>query len=130
MKRLLKTIQGENGELFALIDGNRILLANCKPSFELFEECVSVPILGTSYKVKSYKFVIVLCDDLAYTREVSIDYFRKVKGFDLVVDIQRTDGVFEVIKLNNIIPTEIELDGQWRFEVTKDKELINKIFNL
>lgn len=130
MKRLLKTIQGENGELFALVDGNRVLLANCKSRFELFEERVDVPILGTSCKVKSYKFVIVLCDELDYTREVSIDYLRKVRGFDLTTDIQRTDRVFEVVKLNNIIPTEIELDGQWSFEVTTNKELINKIFNL
>ena len=52
MKRLVKTLTGENGQLYTVQDGNRVLLANCIPQLEIYEEVTHIPALGAGAKVK------------------------------------------------------------------------------
>ena len=111
MKRLVKTLTGENGQLYTVQDGNRVLLANCIPQLEIYEEVTHIPALGAGAKL---------------TREVDTGFFRTVKRFDLSADFQRTDGVFETLFFDALIPEEIDLDGDWTFLVLDNPELLKK----
>lgn len=127
MRTLIKTLCAESGELYAVIDGRRILLAKCRPVVEVYEHTVTVPLLGAkSYGVKSYHSAIALCPDPETTRDVAADYFRGVTRFELSADIQRSDGIFERIRFD-LTPEEIDLCGTWRFGVDGSPEIINKL---
>lgn len=47
-------------------------------------------------------------------------------SYDLSMEFWREDGVYETVVLNNIIPTVIDLDAEWEFEVP-DREAVKKL---
>lgn len=127
MQTLIKTLCAESGELYAVIDGRRILLATCRPVVEVYEHTVAIPLLGAkSYGVKSYHSAIALCPDPETTRDVDADYLRSVTRFELSADIQRSDGIFERFRFD-LIPEDIVIGGTWRFEVNGSPDTINKL---
>jgi hypothetical protein len=126
MKRLVKTLTGENGQLYTVQDGNRVLLANCIPRLEIYEEITPIPVKGRRGVVKKRHISLVLCGEAEMTREVDTGFFRTVKRFDLSADFQRMDGVFETLFFDALIPVEIDLDGDWRFEALDNPELLKK----
>ena len=131
MKTLVKTIQGERGELYITTNGNRYKLADCAPLIEVWEHTDRVTILGkTSYGVKRIYLSLVLCEDMELTRPVDVAFLRKVDVFALVTDVQRTDGAFERLNLDNLSPDIIELDGRWTFMLPEKRELMNKLLAL
>ncbi|MDO4301245.1 MAG: hypothetical protein Q4D26_07645 [Clostridia bacterium] len=130
MKKLLKTLFLENGELYSIIDNRRTILAHCKPKIEIYEDATNISTIGKGYKVKKKRLSIILCNDLELTREVDENYFHKVIRFELVGDFQRTDGVFERLTFDSLTPMEIDLDGDWSFEIIGESEFIKKLLTL
>ena len=124
MKRLVKTLIGENGQLYTAQNGNRILLANCIPQLEIYEEITPIPVKGMRGVVKKRHISLVLCGELM--REVDANFFKNSMSFDLSADFQRTDGVFETLFFDALIPEEIDLDGDWTFLVLDNPELLKK----
>lgn len=118
MKTLIKTIHLENGELYGTIHGNRVKVAGCVPRIEVYEESTYISTIGKGYKVKKKHYKIVLCSDLDFTRPIDEKYLTDVIRFELIADRQREDGIFERLKLDSLIPIEIDLDGEWEFEVS------------
>ena len=59
-------------------------------------------------------------------REVDANFFKNSMSFDLSADFQRTDGVFETLFFDALIPEEIDLDGDWTFLVLDNPELLKK----
>jgi hypothetical protein len=45
-----------------------------------------------------------------------------VIAFEICGDLQREDGIFERKCINGLIPLEIDLDGEWMFEITEVKD--------
>lgn len=127
MKRLIKTLTGENGQLYMVQNGNRVLLADCIPKLEIYEEITPIPIKGKRGVVKKRHISFVLCGEPELTREVDTGFFRTVKRFDLAADFQRTDGVFETLFFDALIPEEIDLDGDWTFWLQDDTERLKKL---
>jgi len=39
----------------------------------------------------------------------------------MIADIQRPDGVYERMHFDRLIPQEIDLDGEWKFETELPK---------
>ncbi len=131
IKRLIKTIYCERGELFCIIGSNRFLLARCEPKLEIYEHSTSIPILGkTSYGVKKFNAVLVLCEEPELTRAVDEEYLKKISRFELTADIQRTDGIFENVSFDNILPVEIYLDGDWTFEINGSSEIVKRMLKM
>lgn len=126
MKRLVKTLIGENGQLYIVQSGNRVLLANCIPQLEIFEEVTHIPALGAGAKVKKRHISLVLCGEPELTRKVDVYFFKEAMRFDLSADFQRTDGVFEKLFFDALIPEEIDLDGDWTFWTSDNPELLKK----
>ena len=118
---LLKTIP--------LSDGKRCLLASTVPVLEVYENETTVPILGKGRQVKKRSYSLVLRKDSEFTREVDLEYLQSVTAFDLTAQVQRADGVFEVITFNNIEPESIRSDGDWVFNAPVT-ERMKAVFNI
>ena len=130
MQRLIKTLYGERGELYAITNGRRTLLARCQPRIEIMEDIHTVNAIGRrSCDVKKRHITLALCNGMDFTRDVGMEFLNTVSGFELLTDIQRTDGVFERIPFNNLFPLEIDLDGEWSFEI-EDSALTKKLMML
>lgn len=127
MKRLVKTLAGENGQLYTVQNGNRVLLANCIPQLEIYEEVTHIPALGAGAKVKKRHISLVLCGEPELTREVDVNFFKEAMRFDLSADFQRTDGVFETLFFDALIPEEIDLDGDWIFWVQDNQQVLKRL---
>lgn len=128
-KRLIKTLYFENGELYTVTQGRRVLLAGCAPKIEIYEHLSDVPVLGRSCAIKEWKVSIVICDGMDFTRRVDVDFLKTVTQFDLSADIQRTDGVYENIVFDNLIPSEIDLSNSWVFG-TENQAILKKLLAL
>ncbi len=112
---LLREIPVERCELYCTVKGNRCLLARCEAEIEVYEEERAVPILGRSRTVKKIKYSLVLCNELELTRNIEEEYLKYIEAFDLKGQIQRYDGIFESVNLNNLIPTERWSADMWEF---------------
>ena len=129
IQRLIKTLYCERGELFGITNGRRILLAKCEPKIEIMELSQSVNSIGVQgYNVKKQHVSIVLCEEPETTRVVDAVFLQTVTRFELSTDIQRTDGVFEKIVFDNLAPEEINLGGDWKFQVVGQGELTKKLW--
>lgn len=127
-KRLVKTLYFESGKLYSTTKGRRILLATCEPKIEIYEHLTDIPTLGKQGgTVKRRHVTVVICDNLDYTREVNEEFLKSVTCFELTADIQREDGVFENVIFNNLGLIEIDLDGDWTFEIEGQADLIRKL---
>ena len=126
---LLKTIPLLDGRLYATTGGMRCLLASTVPVLEVYENETTVPILGKGRQVKKRSYSLVLCKDSEFTREVDNEYLQSITAFDLTAQVQRADGVFEVITFNNIEPESIQSDGDWVFNAPVT-ERMKSVFNI
>jgi hypothetical protein len=131
-KSLVKTLYFENGELHAVINGNRTLLANCKPIIEIYEEAYRISTIGSGgYGYKKNRITIALCNEMEFTRnDIGVELLRRISSFDLFADVQRKDGIFENLAFYNIIPDELIDGGTWSFEVPQDSEIARKLLSI
>lgn len=129
MERLVLTLPCEHGELFYVMDGRRVLLANCTPIIEIYEHTAYMKALG-GCGTKHYHAALVLCGEPEFTRTTDEDFIKRIDRFDLSVDIQRKDGVFELIRFTDIQPHDINLDGEWIFELNENQATIRKLLTL
>ena len=117
MKKIIKTIYADNGKLYATASGRRGLLAECSPRIEIIEESHLVKTLGGSYPVKKIFASVVFCGDMEFTRDVDLAYFKPVSDYALTMDAPRRDGIVEAMQFIALTPVEINLDGEWIFEL-------------
>ena len=122
-KTLLKTIPLERGELYSTVNGKRHLLANCAPKLEIYENETQVAVLGRWQGIKKTEYSIVICYDTEFTRNIDNSYLKSISAFDLKAQVQRKDGVFEVVNFNNITPTSVWTDENWEFDVNMPQNL-------
>lgn len=130
IQRLLKTIHCEQGELYTIIDGRRILLARCRPKLEILQQESQIPAVGRDYKVKKLHAVLALCADMDFTRQVDSGFLQTVTRFELTADIQRTDGIFEALQFDHLMPDELELGGEWEFIVDMQPDEIRRLLTI
>lgn len=130
IKRLIKTLYLERGKLYVILEGRRILLASCEPRIEIFEHSTNVPILGKQGgSVKKHHITVVICGNLDFTREINEEFLQSVTSFELTADIQREDGIFENIVFDKLDVSEIDLDGDWTFEIEGQTNLTRKLLD-
>ena len=125
-KRLIKRIPFESGNLYGIVDGKRLLLAKCKPEAEVYESVTEIhSIASQGYSVKKRMAGLVFCPTPVAV-EFTEELFRKISCFDLSADYLREDGILENVCFNNLIPHEIDLDGDWKFEIP-DYSLLKRL---
>lgn len=117
-KRLVNAHTSDNTELFITLDGRRTKLADCKVRFELFENKTEIPVLGSrTCSFKTARYAVAQCSDFTFTRSVDEELISNAAAFDMRVEYQRPDGVYETANILNAFPTEIDPEGEWYFEL-------------
>lgn len=129
MERLLLTLPCERGELFYISAGRCVLLANCTPCIKIYEHTSYVSATGGT-GVKHIHAALALCGEPEFTRAVDVDFLKSIDSFDLSADIQRRDGIFEVFHFRNIQPRDIDLEGDWTFELNEKPDVLRKLLTL
>lgn len=128
MLKIINRLGLEEAELYATIDNNRVMLARCNAKMELHEESENIKVMGSqNCKVKKRKFTIVLCDDMEYTRDVTIDILKIIRDYGLKFEVQREDGVFECFYIDGLVPKKIDIDGEWVFDVEYLPDEVKKL---
>jgi len=128
---LIKTLKTADGEIYAPVDGNRVLLARCRAVVEIYERADKIDaVAGDSYKILMGYRVSLQCAKVETTRDTDADFLRGVSAFEFSGDFQRKDGVFERTALT-VKPETLDLfGGDWSFHVNGSGELIKKLIAL
>lgn len=70
----------------------------------------------------------MICGDV---KGVSAEFLKTVKRFDLKfapLDVSRNGCKIEIAELDGIRPTEIDLNGEWVFDVTDKVDMLKSLF--
>ena len=122
-KRIIKTIPAENGELYVISAGQRLLLANFSGRVEIVEHTALVSILGTVQRgTKTIYASFIACEDLEYQREIENGFIHSGKVYDALADVKGGRITFAGLRFSDSDPIRNELI----FEIT-DLELIQKL---
>ena len=131
MQTLIKSLAGERGGVFVITDSRRILLAKCLPRIDVFEHSQRVNLLGAkSYSLKTHHSAVLHCAAPETTREIDAGFLQSVSRFEFVGDFQRQGGIFERLTLDNLSPNELDLSGDWEFDILGPYALIQKLLAL
>ena len=85
--------------------------------------------MGRNRAFKKIRYSLVLCDELEFTRSVEEEHLKLVEAFDLKGQVQRPDGIFETVNLNNLIPTERWSADMWEFSFEGAPDVL-KVFGI
>lgn len=122
MKTLVKRLYGKNSGIYTVKDGRRTRLSDCETKIEIYEETKRLPSLGGG-SIKKYTVAVALCGGI----DAEEDDIKDVSAFDVVTDLKRLDGIYERIFLDNLSPVEIDLFGDWTFEIADRKQIYNLV---
>ena len=129
MKKLIKTINGQSCEVFAICHHNRLLIGNSVPEIEIYENCVEVPTIGAnSIRCKSTTFSVCICPNSRMHKYTTIEFLRELTCFDLSMLLPRKDNVLIPFELHGISSAEFSPE-QWMFEIT-DSETVKRLLAL
>lgn len=131
MTILLNTLCSEQGELFAIGQGRRILFAHCKPKISIYEKTTRVPVLREQgYSKKSMRFAVALCGDTEFTCNCTEEIIQKTERYEMTADLLRNDGIAERFYFHNISLAEINSAGEWEFELSATEEQVGKLLKI
>jgi len=130
MKRLLKTINGEECEVYTISHHNRLFVGKTKSSkIEIYENSIKVPTVGAnSVQYKRTYFSIAICPDPEMDAAMTDDLIKGLISFDLSILIQGKDGIFSPLVLYGVSAADLSQD-RWVFEIT-DAETVRKLLTL
>lgn len=111
---LIKTINGKNGQVFTLMGGRRIPLAECNVKIRIYEEKREIPTLGRNAQVKTYHAALTLCKDI--NKKVDLSDVN-VGYFEIQTDIEVGYSKFEKILLDKLAAVELNNIDVWTFEI-------------
>lgn len=126
IEKLLRTLHGNEGELYYIKDGRRFLLADCTPCIKIFSETERLHRLGPSAAFTKHYITIALCEDMELKREVNIEFMRTVTRFELSLSLLRRDGIYEAFHFSNMALVNAG-DGEWTFEISEAYSLIRRL---
>ena len=128
MKKLIKTINGESCEVFAISHHNRVMIGKAKPEIEIYEESVEVPSVGTNIRCKRTYFSVCICPNPDMKMDITNDVLNSLTAFDLSMLLPRKDDVLVPFVLHGISSAELSTE-QWLFEIT-DAETVKRLLAL
>lgn len=112
-KTLVKTLKGENVKLLLYRKGNRESFEVDKAELLLYELESEIKSLGKGV-VRIKDFYSLILTDIPDGIEL-----KKGDSFGIVLDLKRSDGVYERVHLNNISLIEIN-NYEWTFELDSE----------
>lgn len=129
MKKLIKTINGQSCEVYAISHHDRIMMGEAVPNIEIYENSVEVPTISTgNIRYKNTCFSVVICPNPKMNLSMTEDILQGTTSFDLDMSLPRKDNVYVPFRLYGVSVAELTPE-QWVFEVT-DTETVNKLLAL
>lgn len=109
-KTLIKTLKGENVKLLLYRKGNRESFEVNKAELLLYELESEIKSLGKGIvRIKDF-YSLILTD---VPKDIEL---QKGDSFGIVLDLKRSDGIYERVHINNISLIEIN-NYEWTFEL-------------
>ena len=120
----------ENPSIWITTAEGSYKLSDCTSKLKTVEDVQTLTLVGsdTEYKVKSYRTLLVICDNVA---NASVSRLKKVKSFDLrfePIKVSNEHCTMKVSEFNDIKPVELDLKGEWIFDVTNNISEIKEAF--
>lgn len=112
-KTLVKTLKGENVKLLLYRKGNRESFEVDKVELLLYELESEIKSLGKGV-VRIKDFYSLILTDISDDIEL-----QKGDSFGIILDLKRSDGIYERVHFNNISLIEIN-NYEWTFELDSE----------
>jgi hypothetical protein len=129
MKTLIKKLPCENGELYAMTDDRRILLARCEAEVRLYEVSRQVPILGRGKVITGREMAMLI----TFEHTPEAPPLNSVSGFAFQGETRRSDGDFERLRFRDCLLTgELDLTrpGSCEFELRCSQDTLERLLAL
>lgn len=131
VKEVVATLYPENGEVFTLSAGRRHMLAKCGLRIDIVQHTAAFKARNPQgYGVKRRYISLVFCLEPETAAGITEEVFRSVEGYEIYCEIERSDGSYEKIKLDNLLEESVDLyQNEWEFRI-EDVETVKKLIKL
>jgi hypothetical protein len=130
MKRLIKTLVCENGELFVITRGLRIPLAKCEAEIKLYEYSVDVPVLGRGLVITRREVALLITFKHRPKCATDEKFINSISRIEFRGDILQPDGAVECVYFDNcLLDGDLDLTdaGTCQFELRCPQEMLNRL---
>ncbi|MCR5635885.1 MAG: hypothetical protein K6F76_01715 [Clostridiales bacterium] len=129
MKRLIKTINGESCEIYAISHHNRLLVGKAVPNIEIYEQSTQVKTIGAnSARYKRVYLSVAVCPNPEMDANMTEEFIKGITSFDLAMQLPRKDNVVVPFDIYGAASADISPDC-WEFEIT-DPVMVRKLLVL
>ncbi len=119
--RLIKFIDGQDCEVFAVSHHRRIKVGSADVCVEIYENSRVIPTLGTNViKRKVTYFSVAVCPDPEMEENMTDEVFKDLNSFDLSMLLPNKNGVLVPFSVNGVYSAELDAD-RWVFEISDPK---------
>lgn len=131
VEEVIATLHPENGEVFLLSAGLRRRLAKCSLQIDIVQHVTTFKARNPKgYDVKRRYISLVFCLDPEVAAEITDEVFRSVERYEIYCEIERSDGSYEKIKLDNLLEESVDLyENEWEFRI-EDVETVKKLLKM
>ncbi len=128
VEETLCTFQPENGEVFFVAKGRRKLLARCGLEINIVQRSTTFKARNPKgYDVKKRYISVVFCIDPKIAADITDEVFMSAEGYEICCEIEKASGVYEKIKLDNLLEESVDLyENEWEFRI-EDAETVKKL---
>ena len=129
MKKLIKTINGQSCDVYAISHHKRFMIGEATPNIAVYEHIVEIPTIGTNIiRSQSPYFSIVIYPNTQIDRCITDEILQGITSFELHMLLPRKDGVFVPFTLYDVSSAELSPE-QWVFNIT-DTKTVNELLTL
>ncbi|MDR1193794.1 MAG: hypothetical protein LBK98_06500 [Peptococcaceae bacterium] len=117
MKRLIKTIEGADREIYAIHRHRRLFVGKATPKIEIYQVSAEVKTIGGVHgQREAYEFSLIICSDTEMDWKMTDELPGDLSHFDLKMLLPREDAVFIPFELAGLTNVSMK-PGRWVFEV-------------
>ena len=129
MKKIIKTIVGQDCEIYAISHHNRLRVGRAVPYIEIYENSVEVPTIGSNkIQYKHTNFSVVICPNAEIDMAMSNEVLKGLMEFELSMYLFDKRGISVPFELCGVNAAELT-DEQWIFDIT-DTQTVKKLLEL
>lgn len=129
MRKLIKTINGLDCEVFAIRHHDHICIGKAMPTVRVYEDGTEVSTLGSdSIRNKRASFSIVICPDPEMEDGMTKNTMRGLTSFDLQMWLPCKDDTYVPFTVYGVSDAELKPD-RWEFRIN-DKETLTRLLTL
>lgn len=131
VEEVITTLYPENGEVFILSNGRRMLLAKCSLKIDIMQHSTTFKARNPNgYNVKNRYISVVFCVDPEMAAGITNEIFKSIDRYEICCEIEKNIGSYEKIKFDKLLEESIDLyKNEWEFRI-EDVETIKKLMEI